>query len=229
MPHFEVPLCADKARWCLRGYLDPDTIKLVSTGKTSSHTISQIGRILALQMIASHGFDLQIGDVKGAFLEATDEEREGGPIFAELPPGGIPNVPPDALILVSGNIYGKNDAPQLWYETWDQEARAAGFIRSRFDKCLYYMRDGESHSLQGILGIHVDDTLSGGKGTRFEVAIARLRNLLPFRKWSIGSGEFCGSFYTQDPVSKTITQSQKSFALEKIAAHQDLPNPQIGT
>ena len=62
-----------KARWCLRGYLDPDTIKLVSSGKTSSPTISQIGRTLALQMIASRGFDPQIGDVRRAFIEATDE------------------------------------------------------------------------------------------------------------------------------------------------------------
>ena len=115
---------------------------------------------------------------------------------------------------MSGNAYGKIDAPQLWYETWDQEARAAGFTRSRFDKCLYYMRDEESHSVQGIF---VDDTLPGGKGTRFEASIARLRSRFPFRKWSTGSGEFRGSIYTQDRVSKTIIQSQKSFASEKIA------------
>ena len=62
-----VPTCKPdrfKARWCLRGHLDPDAFKLVPAGKTSSPTMSQIGRTVALQMIASRSLDMNIGDFK---------------------------------------------------------------------------------------------------------------------------------------------------------------------
>ena len=39
-------------------------------GATQSLTVSQLGRMLSCQMIVSNGWDLQLGDVRGAFLEA---------------------------------------------------------------------------------------------------------------------------------------------------------------
>ena len=43
-----------KARWCLRGYLDPDLMDLISEGKLQSPAITTYGRAVCLQMIASH-------------------------------------------------------------------------------------------------------------------------------------------------------------------------------
>ncbi len=100
-----------------------------------------MARSLALQLMVSNGWQIAFGDIKGASLESTDETRDEGPLLCEMPPGGIPGVADDSLIVLLGNIYGKNDAPQLWYSTLDQELRAAGFERSAFDKCLYTMRD----------------------------------------------------------------------------------------
>ena len=56
-----------KARWCLRGYLDPDVMELVGSGSTQSPTVSQLGRMLSCQMIVSNGWNLQLGDIRGAF------------------------------------------------------------------------------------------------------------------------------------------------------------------
>ena len=47
--------------------------------------------------------------------------------------------------------------------------------------------------LCGILGVHVDDQIHGGRGVRWENAMKRLRAKFPFRKWITGSGEFTGS------------------------------------
>ena len=48
-----------KARWCLRGYLDPDVMELVGSGSTQSPTVSQLGRMLSCQMIVSNGWNLR--------------------------------------------------------------------------------------------------------------------------------------------------------------------------
>ena len=35
-----------KARWCLRGYLDPDVMELAGSGATQSPTVSQLGALV---------------------------------------------------------------------------------------------------------------------------------------------------------------------------------------
>ena len=204
-----------KARWCLLGHKDPDVMQAILDNKTASPTITQLGRNLAMQLIASLGADLFLGDIKGAFLESVDEKQENGPLFAHLPPGGIPGVSFDAVIMIVGNVYGKNDAPAVWYQSFDQEARAAGFERSSFDKCLYHVRDEEG-KLCGVLVVHVDDTASGGVGKHYELVVQHLRRRFPFRKWQQHKGEYNGAFYEQDPVTKTISMHQKVFAEEKL-------------
>ena len=66
-------------------------------------------------MIASNGWDLQLGDVRGAFLEADALDRKKGSVYSSLPPGRIPGVPDGSVILILGNIHGLNDAPQRWW------------------------------------------------------------------------------------------------------------------
>ena len=100
-----------KARWCLRGYLDPDVMELAGSGATQSPTVSQLGRMLSCLMIVS------------AFLEADALDRKKGSLYSSLPPGGIPGV----------NIYGLNDSPQRWWTKFDAVMTSIGFTRSTFD------------------------------------------------------------------------------------------------
>eukprot|EP00435_Cladocopium_sp_Y103_P043648 s1565_g12.t1 len=152
-----------KSRWCLQGHLDPDLDKKALEGLLQSPTLSQMGRNVLMQVIASHRWKLQLGDIKGAFMEAGPLPAKYRPLYAHQPKGGIPGVPSDAVLEVVGNVYGQNNAPHAWYATFDAEALACGFVRSKFDSCLYYLRDDENR-LQGILGVHVDDTAVGGEG-----------------------------------------------------------------
>ena len=199
-----------KSRWCLQGHLDPDLDTKAQTGALQSPTLSQPSRVLLMQLLASYGWDLELGDIKGAFLEAGPLEPQYRPLYAKIPQGGIPTIPHDAVIEVLGNIYGQNDAPSAWYRTFDLEASKAGWLRSKLDPCLYTIRaDGK---LAGIMGVHVDDTAVGGEGPVFQKAISQLKERFPYRKWRVGEGEFCGSYYHQNPKSKEITMSQKQFA-----------------
>eukprot|EP00435_Cladocopium_sp_Y103_P063678 s612_g25.t1 len=155
---------------------------------------------------------MNLGDIKGAFLEANVREKAlQNPVYAELPPGGVPGIPEGSLVQVLGNIYGANDAPHEWYQEFDRVAQKAGFTRSKFDACLYFCYGGDG-SLQGVLGAHVDDTITGGQGDVYEAAVGYLKQRFPFRKWRTGSGEFLGTVYTQCPSTFEITYSQKEYA-----------------
>ena len=201
-----------KARWCLRGHHDPDLLQKVLAGKCHSPTLSQFGRSLILQMIVSHKWVMHLGDINGAFLEADVREKAlSNPVFAELPPGGVPGVEPGSLVQVLGNIYGANDAPHEWYCEFDKVAIASGFTRSKFDNCMY-MCYGPDGNLEGVLGAHADDTITGGEGETYLAAVEKLKSRFPFRKWRSGTGEFLGTIYEQDPKSFEISFGQKEYA-----------------
>ena len=159
---------------------------------------------------------LTVGDIKGAFLEADVRQKAlSNPVYAELPPGGVPGVETGSLVQVLGNIYGANDAPHEWYCEFNRVALEAGFVRSKFDNCLYLCY-GEDTRLEGILGAHVDDTITGGVGPCYEKAIERLRARFPFRKWRAGTWEFLGTIYEQNLETFEISFQQQEYA-EHIA------------
>ena len=81
-----------KARWC--------PLDLADSGATQSPT----GRMLSCQNIVSNGWDLQLGDIRGAVLEADALDRKKGSLHSSLPPG-IPGVLDGAVIPILGNIH----------------------------------------------------------------------------------------------------------------------------
>ena len=167
-----------KARWCLQGHLDPDLSAKATAGQLQSPTLSQMGRTVLFQLMSSHRWQLQLGDVKGAFLEAGPLPKCYRPLYARIPAGGIPGVDEECLLEVLGNVYGQNDAPAAWYKVFNEEVLKAGFERSKFDNCLYWLK--ENGRLVGALGAHVDDTATGGNGEKYQKALAYLRHRFPY-------------------------------------------------
>ena len=94
-----------KACWCLRGYLDPDVMELVGSGATQTTTVSQLGRMLTVQMIGRNFRALELGDIRGKFSAADYLARRQGPLFAHLPLGSVLVFTADAVILILGSIY----------------------------------------------------------------------------------------------------------------------------
>ena len=75
---------------CCPYYLDPDVMELVGSGSTQSPTVSQLGRMLSCQMIASNGWNLQLGDIRGDFQEADALEQKTRTIVLESSSRGNP-------------------------------------------------------------------------------------------------------------------------------------------
>ena len=168
-----------------------------------------MGRATLFQLIASNRWRLRLGDIKEAFLSSGELQAQYRPLYARLPPGGIPEIPSHAIIEVVGHIYGLNSAPSAWQRTLTSALLEAGFTQSKYDPCLFYMR--EDGQLTGIYGVHVDDCATGGVGAKYESALESLKQRFEFRKWRLDDGEFCGARYTQDPESGSISMTQSKF------------------
>ena len=82
-----------KSRWCLRGHHDPDLMEKVAAGKCQSPTLAQMSKNILLQVLVSFQWEMNLCDIKGAFLEADAKSQfEAKPVYAELPPGGAPGI-----------------------------------------------------------------------------------------------------------------------------------------
>lgn len=209
----EIPIHLDdpatykyKSRWRLQGHLHPDLDQKAQEGSLQSPTLSQIGRMLLMQLAASHKRKLELGDIKGAFMEAGPLPAKSRPLFASQPAGGIPGLPANAVIEVEGKIYGLNDAPCAWYRTFTtmKRPRLAGYG-------MYFLRDHQQR-LCGVMGVHVGDTAVAGCGETYLRSVPQLKSRFPYRKWRAHEGEFCGAFYRQNPKTFAITMGQSQFA-----------------
>ena len=70
-------------------------------GMLQSPTLSQHSLVLLMQILVSHRWTLDLGDIKGAFMEAGPLDPRYRLLFAHVPSGGIPGVPPDAVLEVT--------------------------------------------------------------------------------------------------------------------------------
>ena len=202
----------------MQGHLDPDLSEKAASGQLQSPTMSQMGRTILFQLLATFGWQLQLGDVQGAFLEAGPIPARYRPLYARLPPGGLPGAEGYELVEVLGNVYGQNDAPAAWYRVFDEAVQKTGFKRSNYDPCLYFLHNSQG-KLCGVLGSHVDDTATGGSGKEYEQALQLLRTRFPYRKWRVTEGEFCGAHYKQDPKDMSIRMTMQGFAEKIRPAH----------
>ena len=178
-----------KARWCIRGYLDPDLLSL----ETEAPTLSSEGCAIALQCISSKRWLLQICDVEGAFLRGDDLSRQTGRVFVEQPPNGIPGVEPGVLVEALKTVYGLADAPLAWYNSFTKALQGLGCRQSRMDSCLYYAYSRhDPHELIGVIALHVDDMCLGGNEEFETRVLAPLKSKYPFKHWHKSKGMFLG-------------------------------------
>ena len=159
--------------------------------------------MVTFQVIASLGADVELGDVTGALLESAVSL-----IFVSHPA---------AFRVYTLNNFWKYVYRQMGLTT----AQRGGSWRfplsfvtpSVLDECVFMFYDPDSKALAGILCLHVDDMLPGGRGTAYRQTVNALRSRFPFRKWK-NQREFCGSLISQDFITKEITVSQITYALK---------------
>ena len=175
-----------KCRWVALGHQHPGLVKLM----TYAPMVTKESWMLAMQYLASGGFEMELGDISSAFMNGLPYLFEGGHLYCELPPDGVPDVEPGSLIQLDVAVYGLPEAPQWWHKSFDMVAKEAGFKQSTFDPCLYSITSsckGET-KLHGVLALAVDDTCGGGDSI-WKEAMEKLKKIFPLGKGRKGDGD----------------------------------------
>ena len=113
------------------------------------------------------------------------------------PKEGPEGVPEGALLKIIKSVYGLIDAPRAWFRKFRETLRACGWIESRLEKALFYLREPDG-SLCGIRGPHVDDVIITGRGPRFERSLSKLESCLNWGKWVVDEFVHCGRQIRRD-------------------------------
>ena len=91
-------------------------------------------------------------------------------------------------------IYGLLHAPKRWFESLSRYLKENGWIPHALDQCSFKLLDSEG-TVVGVLGLHVDDVLTGGKGDLYDRKIEELRAKYPFGAWQCAQDttvNYCG-------------------------------------
>ena len=149
------------ARLTARGDQDPELLSLVKNQLTSAPSVSTNDKVVTVQVTASLGADVELGDVTGAFLESAELRRQGGKLFLRQPSSGLPGQHPQQLLYIRLPLYWLNDSPKMWFLEVSTFLRNIGWKPSALDGCVFMFYDPDSKALAGILCLHVYDLLLG--------------------------------------------------------------------
>ena len=178
-----------KARWCVRGFQDPDVHLIERSAPTPSLTTLQT----FFQVAASLQFEAEVGDVSTAFMQGSPAKRDK-PLYA-APPDGItlPGVGPDDVIRLDKEVYGLMSGMSAWRATVVKFlVGELGYKKNHLDGCAFSLFTGGDKIVKGMIVVEVDDFLSCGDSEHAS-RIQSLRQRFRFGHWH--------NLYTQGPRS----------------------------
>ena len=150
----------------------------VQNFRTDSPTCSREGIRIALTLIASNSWELQSLDVKTAFLQGNQIERE---VYV-IPPKEANT---EYIWKLKKTVYGLADASRSWYLTLRSELLNLGAKTVQLDQGIFVWF--EDKKLKGIMACFVDDVIWAGNEW-FKHIISKLRRV--FKIGTENSREF---------------------------------------
>ena len=145
-----------KARLCIRGDQEPDKDQI----KTDSPMVNKVNVKLFYAVAISHGWTVQSADVKAAFLQGTEIDRD---IYVRPPKE---RRVPGRLWKMIKRAYGFVDASRGFYVKLDKVLQQLGCEVISLDQAMYVYHKSDG-SLGGMLMTHVDDFLHGSGDSEF--------------------------------------------------------------
>ena len=140
-----------KARLIIKGFQDPDLLKI----ERDDPTLSTTGRNMVFAITSKRRWRMALGDIKTAFLNG-DDTQYARQIYGE-PPNDVKQylgMSDKELFRIRKAIYGLLNAPRKWVEKLWKELRNDGWTQSTLEPCVWRLFSGTE--LVGLLGIHVD-------------------------------------------------------------------------
>ena len=122
-------------------------------------------------MAANEGFELRSVDIRAAFLQAKNLDRE---VFI-LPPKDVRK---EGLIwLLKKPLYGLNDASRKFWLKVKSVFNDIGLKRLEGDEAVYYKHD-KNGNLEGMVSTHVDDFNMAGNNDFVSMVTEKIRAAL---------------------------------------------------
>ena len=208
-----------KARIVLIGFEDPDLGEI----PTTSPTMSRRTRGLFLTACAIRKWTALKGDVRGAFLQGQESEKERG-LFAKPVKellealGGTEG----QYVQVLKACYGLANAPAQWHMSVSDTMSKAGFVQLQTEPCCWRLMDNsdpDGPTLIGLACAHVDDFLFAGEANHpdYQKALNILYKTYSWSDWESDVYMHCGVQVIQNQDGSTVlNHSEYCSTIEQI-------------
>lgn len=193
-----------RARLVARGFEEEQCMS------SDSPTIGKCAIRLFLCISAALGWIAKTTDIKSAFLQGRELEREvfiRPPKEAEVKPGNVWKL--------NRCLYGLNDAARQFYLSVNQTLRNQDCIQSELDPSLFYYKN-QNGMLDGMLVSHIDDFLHGGNLKFDRHVMDSLRDHFLAGKLEQKNFTYVGLEIHQDRTGITVTQNEYIDSMEMV-------------
>lgn len=194
-----------KSRLIAKGYRQKAGIHF-QEDQVSSPVANEDTHRLVLMMALLHAEELNLVDIRVAFLNAKLEDDE----IMYIKPGPEWGFASDVCLELRRCIPGLKQSGHKWNKLLTATLQKLGFKPSKVDPCLFVKQDGDG-PIKGVATCHVDDLLMTGTKS----VIDQLRKDLgeKFEIHDIGSAEeHLGVKIEYDSVKGELKLSQRMFA-----------------
>ena len=191
-----------KARLVVRGFEEEEKVQ------SDSPTASKSTLRIVMAVAASEGWKCEIIDIKAAFLQGQQLERD---IFL-IPPEEVKE---DGMIWkLNKAAYGLGDASRHWYFSVRDELCKLGCKQSELDKALF--RWYNNGKLEGIFVMHVDDFLFAGTEDFNKSVIDPIASKYKVGKRMIDNFRYVGLNVAQDRKNVNVNQEEYAAEIKEI-------------
>lgn len=204
-----------KARLVAKGFTQ---VEGVDFNEIYSPVVKHYSIRILLAIVAFHDLELEQLDVKTAFLHGDLEET----IYMSQPEGFIKEEDKNKVCLLKKTLYGLRQSPRQWYLRFHQYIEKVGFVRSKFDSCVYIRRN-QNYT---YLLLYVDDILIASKD-RVQIQKIKEKLSVEFEMKDLGAAKrILGMDINRNRTLKKLYLSQKTFlekVLERFFIHTSKP------
>ena len=171
-----------KSRHVIKGWQDPMILQIERTAPAPAGE----DEAAVMQVIASEGWEANVGDVRNAFGQSRPSNRST-PIACRQPPEGIPGMLPGEILLCITECYGLVSGPAWWRSTFTGWLMDNGYKKNPFAPCLMMLPCLETDKsrdqrVDGVLCIRTDDVIEGGE-PRHRALMEKMKKAFEFGKY----------------------------------------------
>ena len=165
----------------------------------------------------TRGKCIMLNDISRAFFEATASRL----VCCELPPGYPGNETGDKVGVLVKSLYGTRDAAYNWVEEVARFMKGLGFIRGKYNPCLYYhpVRDIETM-------IHGDDFASTAEASELKWFRRKLDDRFKVKTQVVGLD--CDAVCEGRILNRVIRCTEQGWEYEPDQRHAELMVKELG-